>query len=116
MITIIPQPAIIGVLWRLLIKVLDVVMFTSPGHGVLLTQTFYFLRYFIPVPVVLLNIIRIFNHNLIGFPIVWRISRGIVTEVSQHGSDVRHVFNDIVRDVTNPLGQRLKIDWFDDLV
>ena len=35
--------------------------------------------------------------------------------MSQHGSDVGHVFNDIVRDVSNPLGQRLKIDWFDDL-
>ena len=39
----------------------------------------------------------------------------LLTEVSQHGSDVGHVFNDVVRYVTNPLGQRLKIDWFDDL-
>ena len=39
----------------------------------------------------------------------------LLTEVRQHGSDVRHVFNDIVRDVTNPLGQRIQIDGFDDL-
>ena len=39
----------------------------------------------------------------------------VLTEVSQHGSNVGHVFNDIVRDVSNPLGQRLQIDWFDDL-
>ena len=66
-------------LWRLLIKVLDVVMFTSPGHCVLFTQTFYFLGYFIPVLVVLLNIVCILHHNLIGLPIVWRISSRIVT-------------------------------------
>ena len=54
-------------------------MFTSPGHGILLTQTFYFLGYFIPVAVVLFNIIRILHHNLICFPVVWRVSSRIVT-------------------------------------
>ena len=39
----------------------------------------------------------------------------LLTEVSQHGSDVRHVFKYIIRDVSHPLGQCLEIDWFDDL-
>ena len=42
-------------------------------------------------------------------------SEDLLTKVSQHRSDARHVLNDVVRDVTNPLGQGVKIDWFDDL-
>ena len=39
----------------------------------------------------------------------------MITKVRQHRRDAGHVLHDVVRDVAHPLGERVQIDWFDDL-
>ena len=60
------------------IKVLDILVFAPPGHGVLLAEALHLLRNLVPVFIVSLDVIGVVNDNLVCFPIVWRICFRIV--------------------------------------
>ena len=60
------------------IKVLNILVFAPPGHGVLLAEALHFFRNLIPVLIVSLNVIGVVNDNLVSLAIIGRISRGVI--------------------------------------
>ena len=60
------------------IKVLDLLVFSASGHGVLLAEALHFFRNLIPVLIVSLNVIGVVNDNLVSLAIIGRISLGVI--------------------------------------
>ena len=69
---------VVMIVTHLHIKVLNILVFAPPGHGVLLAEALHLLRNLVPVGIVSLDVIGVVNDNLVSLAIVWRISFRII--------------------------------------
>lgn len=97
---------VVGVVAGLLVQDGEGTCVTVPTHA---EHLFGFL---LPDRLVLQDLVSFFGHVSVGLSVVGGVGVGVVAQHRQHGGDVGHVADHVVRYVAHPLRQRLQVDRF----